>query len=332
MQIIQLPDGRPILFWVLVLVGACQSGTVRAGLCLIHHHHHGFLGQLIIIRSVQREVRVCSMALGLRAARSLKWCSLPTGELVLLPFGATHAQHGRGATIPFEKTPTREWLRRSQTARDLSRRFIRVIVPFRSARSVLGPQTHQPCWHERAFSRTVHIVLSHSCVPLGSVSSRSVIRRSLLDQRLKKLRSDVAAQPSQRIERAFWGARFPSSRSRRSSRRAGSRPQEHRPIPPPTRAPPTRAPKAQHDARVAFNRGQPNHATGHETLRVPRGRMLPHFVGGSMRGRMSQQPTRACTYILARTFNVRVRQVKHRAQHREPLLAHRGVAIWREVE
>ena len=32
-------DGRPVLFWVLVLVGACQSGTVRAGLCLIHHHH-----------------------------------------------------------------------------------------------------------------------------------------------------------------------------------------------------------------------------------------------------------------------------------------------------
>ena len=28
-----------ILFWVLVLVGACQSGTVWAGLCLIHHHH-----------------------------------------------------------------------------------------------------------------------------------------------------------------------------------------------------------------------------------------------------------------------------------------------------
>ena len=25
-------------FGVLVLVGACQSGTVRAGLCLIHHH------------------------------------------------------------------------------------------------------------------------------------------------------------------------------------------------------------------------------------------------------------------------------------------------------
>ena len=33
------PDGRPVLFWVLVLVGACQSGTVWAGLCLIHHHH-----------------------------------------------------------------------------------------------------------------------------------------------------------------------------------------------------------------------------------------------------------------------------------------------------
>ena len=36
---LRLPDGRPILFWVLVLVGACQSGTVWAGLCLIHHHH-----------------------------------------------------------------------------------------------------------------------------------------------------------------------------------------------------------------------------------------------------------------------------------------------------
>ena len=35
---LRLPDGRPILFWVLVLVGACQSGTVWAGLCLIHHH------------------------------------------------------------------------------------------------------------------------------------------------------------------------------------------------------------------------------------------------------------------------------------------------------
>ena len=31
--------GRPISFWVLVLVGACQSGTVWAGSCLIHHHH-----------------------------------------------------------------------------------------------------------------------------------------------------------------------------------------------------------------------------------------------------------------------------------------------------
>ena len=37
---LRLPDGRPILFWVLVLVGACQSGTVWAGLCLTHHHHH----------------------------------------------------------------------------------------------------------------------------------------------------------------------------------------------------------------------------------------------------------------------------------------------------
>ena len=36
---LRLPDGRPVLFWVLVLVGACQSGTVWAGLCLIHHHH-----------------------------------------------------------------------------------------------------------------------------------------------------------------------------------------------------------------------------------------------------------------------------------------------------
>ena len=35
---LRLPDGRPILLWVLVLVGACQSGTVWAGLCLIHHH------------------------------------------------------------------------------------------------------------------------------------------------------------------------------------------------------------------------------------------------------------------------------------------------------
>ena len=29
----RLPDGRPVLFWVLVLVGAFQSGTVWAGLC-----------------------------------------------------------------------------------------------------------------------------------------------------------------------------------------------------------------------------------------------------------------------------------------------------------
>ena len=36
---LRLPDGRPILFWVLVLVGACLSGTVWAGLRLIHHHH-----------------------------------------------------------------------------------------------------------------------------------------------------------------------------------------------------------------------------------------------------------------------------------------------------
>ena len=36
---LRLPGGRPVLFWVLVLVGACQSGTVWAGLCLIHHHH-----------------------------------------------------------------------------------------------------------------------------------------------------------------------------------------------------------------------------------------------------------------------------------------------------
>ena len=35
---LRFPDGRPILFWGLVLVGACQSGTVLAGLCLIHHH------------------------------------------------------------------------------------------------------------------------------------------------------------------------------------------------------------------------------------------------------------------------------------------------------
>ena len=33
-----LTDGRPVLFWVLVLMGACQSGTVWSGLCLIHHH------------------------------------------------------------------------------------------------------------------------------------------------------------------------------------------------------------------------------------------------------------------------------------------------------
>ena len=39
---LRLPDGRPIIFWVLVLVGACQSGTVWAGLCLTHHHHFGF--------------------------------------------------------------------------------------------------------------------------------------------------------------------------------------------------------------------------------------------------------------------------------------------------
>ena len=36
---LRLPDGRPILLCVLVLVGACQSGTVWAGLCLIHHHY-----------------------------------------------------------------------------------------------------------------------------------------------------------------------------------------------------------------------------------------------------------------------------------------------------
>ena len=36
---LRLPDGRPILFWVLVLVGACKSGTVWAGSCLIHHDH-----------------------------------------------------------------------------------------------------------------------------------------------------------------------------------------------------------------------------------------------------------------------------------------------------
>ena len=43
---LRLPDGRPIRFWVLVLVGACQSGTVLAGLCLTHHQHHKFIGLL----------------------------------------------------------------------------------------------------------------------------------------------------------------------------------------------------------------------------------------------------------------------------------------------
>ena len=37
---LRLSDGRPILFWVLVLVGAFKSGTVWAGLGLIHHHHN----------------------------------------------------------------------------------------------------------------------------------------------------------------------------------------------------------------------------------------------------------------------------------------------------
>ena len=36
---LRLPDGRPVFFWVFVLEGACQSGTVWAALCLIHHHH-----------------------------------------------------------------------------------------------------------------------------------------------------------------------------------------------------------------------------------------------------------------------------------------------------
>ena len=37
--------GRPVLFWVLVLVvGACESGTVVwAGLCFTHHHHQKIL-------------------------------------------------------------------------------------------------------------------------------------------------------------------------------------------------------------------------------------------------------------------------------------------------
>ena len=35
---LRLHDGRPIFFWVLVLVGAYQPGTVLAGLRLAHHH------------------------------------------------------------------------------------------------------------------------------------------------------------------------------------------------------------------------------------------------------------------------------------------------------
>ena len=35
---LRIPDGRPIRFRVLVLVGACRSGTVWAGLCSTHHH------------------------------------------------------------------------------------------------------------------------------------------------------------------------------------------------------------------------------------------------------------------------------------------------------
>ena len=38
---LRLPGGRPIFFRVLVLVGACKSGTVWAGLCLTHHHQDG---------------------------------------------------------------------------------------------------------------------------------------------------------------------------------------------------------------------------------------------------------------------------------------------------
>ena len=53
---LRLPDGRPFLFWVLVLVGACQSGTVWAGLCLIHHHQGFSQCNCTIITKGQRPV------------------------------------------------------------------------------------------------------------------------------------------------------------------------------------------------------------------------------------------------------------------------------------
>ena len=50
-----LMHGRPILFWVLVLVRACQSGTaVWAGVCLtpcLTHHHHGCALQMPVRES-----------------------------------------------------------------------------------------------------------------------------------------------------------------------------------------------------------------------------------------------------------------------------------------
>ena len=46
---LRLPDGRPVLFCVLVLVGACQCGTVWGGLRITHDYAPAFL--LGVLRS-----------------------------------------------------------------------------------------------------------------------------------------------------------------------------------------------------------------------------------------------------------------------------------------
>ena len=77
---LRLPDGRPILFWVLVLVGACQSGTAWAGLCLIHHHHR--LSSVVRSRHSGRQPRACGMA-----GPFSMFCSLPTRHCQAPPRG-----------------------------------------------------------------------------------------------------------------------------------------------------------------------------------------------------------------------------------------------------
>ena len=165
--------GRPILFWVLVLVGACQSGTMWAGLCLIQAPS--------TVRPLARDPRVLigwpfPLGFGLyRSGRALATGTAWAGLCLI------HHHHSSACSYS-PATPTRFVLLPVRYPRPPDARARWVLVPLRACAPLAPPtrplarltQAHKPTSPQahmtnlvdasaRAFGVQPHTALTVAC-------------------------------------------------------------------------------------------------------------------------------------------------------------------------